>query len=229
MHNEFERKDWATLKSKGLCMLTILAEIESLTLFIYCGIFWWHPFLLHHRQTKRSQHHECQLSMNINFFGFAMLRDHSMLGKLNGHVSAILFGVLWNTLKHVSWLLKWWGIWHRGLILLLYCLLTKPCHHILNINSVFLLSFLHIARIAYFNDVCVFIFITHWYAPVSFKGMHAGLPSYVPVNLKDIASAGFQEGEEVSLETLKEKGLINPSGRERRLPLKVYDSSICDW
>ncbi|KAJ6689657.1 hypothetical protein OIU85_006013 [Salix viminalis] len=56
-------------------------------------------------------------------------------------------------------------------------------------------------------------------------GMHAGLPSYVPVNLKDIASAGFQEGEEVSLETLKEKGLINPSGRERRLPLKVIPVS----
>ncbi|KAJ8774644.1 hypothetical protein K2173_017090 [Erythroxylum novogranatense] len=52
-------------------------------------------------------------------------------------------------------------------------------------------------------------------------GMHAGLPKYVPVNLKDIAAAGFQEGEEVSLETLKVKGLINPSGRERRLPLKV--------
>uniref|UniRef100_A0A2P2PI65 Uncharacterized protein MANES_14G102900 n=1 Tax=Rhizophora mucronata TaxID=61149 RepID=A0A2P2PI65_RHIMU len=52
-------------------------------------------------------------------------------------------------------------------------------------------------------------------------GMSAGLPKYVPVNLKDIAEAGFQEGEEVSLETLKEKRLINPSGRERRLPLKV--------
>ncbi|XP_021633857.1 50S ribosomal protein L15, chloroplastic isoform X2 [Manihot esculenta] len=51
-------------------------------------------------------------------------------------------------------------------------------------------------------------------------GMHAGLPKYVPVNLKDIEAAGFQEGEEVSLETLKEKGLINPSGRERKLPLK---------
>jgi hypothetical protein len=51
--------------------------------------------------------------------------------------------------------------------------------------------------------------------------MHAGLPKYVPVNLKDIETAGFQEGEEVSLETLKKKGLINPSGRERRLPLKV--------
>ncbi|KDP29412.1 hypothetical protein JCGZ_18333 [Jatropha curcas] len=52
-------------------------------------------------------------------------------------------------------------------------------------------------------------------------GMHAGLPKYVPVNLKDIEAAGFQEGEEVSLETLKERGLINPSGRERRLPLKI--------
>ncbi|KAF3646574.1 50S ribosomal protein L15 [Capsicum annuum] len=52
-------------------------------------------------------------------------------------------------------------------------------------------------------------------------GMHAGLPKYLPVNLKDIAEGGFQEGEEVSLESLKQKGLINPSGRERRLPLKV--------
>lgn len=52
-------------------------------------------------------------------------------------------------------------------------------------------------------------------------GMHAGLPKFVPVNLKDIAAAGFQEGEEVSLESLKKKGLINPSGRERTLPLKI--------
>lgn len=53
-------------------------------------------------------------------------------------------------------------------------------------------------------------------------GMHAGLPKYVPVNLKDIEAAGFEEGDEVSLETLKKKGLINPSGRERKLPLKVF-------
>lgn len=53
--------------------------------------------------------------------------------------------------------------------------------------------------------------------------MSAGLSKYVPVNLKDIETAGFQEGEEVSLESLKEKGLINPSGRERRLPLKVQN------
>ncbi|XP_047342680.1 50S ribosomal protein L15, chloroplastic [Impatiens glandulifera] len=52
-------------------------------------------------------------------------------------------------------------------------------------------------------------------------GMHAGLPKYIPVNLKDIADAGFEEGEEVSLETLKDKGLINPSGRDRKLPLKI--------
>ncbi|PIN22065.1 Mitochondrial/chloroplast ribosomal protein L15/L10 [Handroanthus impetiginosus] len=52
-------------------------------------------------------------------------------------------------------------------------------------------------------------------------GMHAGLPKYVPVNLKDIEEAGFQEGEEVSLESLKKKGVINPSGRERKLPLKI--------
>lgn len=55
--------------------------------------------------------------------------------------------------------------------------------------------------------------------------MHAGLPKYVPVNLRDIEAAGFQEGEEVSLETLKKKGLINPSGRERKLPLKVQNDT----
>ncbi|KAH9326073.1 hypothetical protein KI387_006251 [Taxus chinensis] len=52
-------------------------------------------------------------------------------------------------------------------------------------------------------------------------GMGAGLPKYVPVNLSDIEAAGFKEGEEVSLESLKSKGLINPSGRERKLPLKI--------
>lgn len=52
-------------------------------------------------------------------------------------------------------------------------------------------------------------------------GMHAGLPKYVHINLVDIEDAGFQEGEEVSLETLTEKRVINPSGRERKLLLKV--------
>lgn len=53
--------------------------------------------------------------------------------------------------------------------------------------------------------------------------MHAGLPKFVPVNLKDIEAAGFKEGDEVSLESLKKKGVINPSGRERSLPLKVSE------
>ncbi|KAL7171202.1 hypothetical protein ACSBR2_035947 [Camellia fascicularis] len=57
-------------------------------------------------------------------------------------------------------------------------------------------------------------------------GMHAGLPKFVPVNLKDIEASGFQEGEEVSLESLKKKGLINPSGRERRLPLKILGDGV---
>ncbi|CAH8360900.1 unnamed protein product [Eruca vesicaria subsp. sativa] len=52
-------------------------------------------------------------------------------------------------------------------------------------------------------------------------GMRLGLPKYVPVNLKDIETAGFEDGDEVSLETLKQKGLINPSGRERKLSLKI--------
>ncbi|XP_058768934.1 large ribosomal subunit protein uL15c [Vicia villosa] len=52
-------------------------------------------------------------------------------------------------------------------------------------------------------------------------GMRAGLPKYVNVNLTDIENAGFQDGDEVSLETLKEKRVINPSGRERKLPLKI--------
>ena len=56
--------------------------------------------------------------------------------------------------------------------------------------------------------------------------MRSGLPKYVPVNLKDIETAGFEDGDEVSLETLKQKGLINPSGREKKLPLKVCVSKL---
>ncbi|WVZ56035.1 hypothetical protein U9M48_006621 [Paspalum notatum var. saurae] len=52
-------------------------------------------------------------------------------------------------------------------------------------------------------------------------GMHIGLPKYVPFNLKDIVRGGFKDGDEISLETLKSRGLINPSGRERKLPLKI--------
>ncbi|KAI3956814.1 hypothetical protein MKW92_033521 [Papaver armeniacum] len=56
----------------------------------------------------------------------------------------------------------------------------------------------------------------------------SGSTKYLPVNLKDIATAGFKDGEEVSLESLKSKGLINPSGRERRLPLKILGTGDLD-
>ncbi|KAJ0094693.1 hypothetical protein Patl1_14968 [Pistacia atlantica] len=39
--------------------------------------------------------------------------------------------------------------------------------------------------------------------------------------LTSFSSCFYKEGDEVSLESLKKKGLINPSGRERRLPLKI--------
>lgn len=52
-------------------------------------------------------------------------------------------------------------------------------------------------------------------------GMGAGLPKFVTVNIADIAAADYSEGEEVSLETLIEKRIINPSGRDARLRLKV--------
>jgi large subunit ribosomal protein L15 len=49
--------------------------------------------------------------------------------------------------------------------------------------------------------------------------MGAGLPDYVVVNLGDLAS--FAAGETVSLDTLSQRGQLNLSGRESRLPLKV--------
>lgn len=51
-------------------------------------------------------------------------------------------------------------------------------------------------------------------------GMGAGLPKYITVNLDDLTKH-FTAGEEVSLEALKTKGLLNTSGREDKLPLKV--------
>ena len=50
--------------------------------------------------------------------------------------------------------------------------------------------------------------------------MSAGIPKFVTVNLRQL-SAKFEEGEEVSLETLQQKKLLNLSGREASLPLKV--------
>ena len=50
-------------------------------------------------------------------------------------------------------------------------------------------------------------------------GMGAGLPDFVVVNLSQLSR--FAEGEEVTLQTLEEKRVLNISGRESRLPLKV--------
>jgi large subunit ribosomal protein L15 len=50
-------------------------------------------------------------------------------------------------------------------------------------------------------------------------GMSAGLPDYVTINLSDLKK--FVEGEEVSLESLQEKRILNLSGRSTKLPLKV--------
>ena len=50
--------------------------------------------------------------------------------------------------------------------------------------------------------------------------MSAGVPKYVTINLGQLAER-FSEGEEVSLATLKEKRVLNLSGKEAKLPLKA--------
>jgi len=50
--------------------------------------------------------------------------------------------------------------------------------------------------------------------------MGAGLPDYVIVNLESLAEK-YSAGETVTLDSLKEKNLVNASGRERNLGLKV--------
>ena len=55
-------------------------------------------------------------------------------------------------------------------------------------------------------------------------GMSAGIPKFVTVNLQQL-NTKYQDGETVDLNTLQEKRLLNLSGREAKLPLKV--SSAC--
>ena len=50
--------------------------------------------------------------------------------------------------------------------------------------------------------------------------MSAGVPKYITVNLSTL-SEKFTDGEEVSLETLTQKRMLNLSGKEAKLPLKV--------
>lgn len=50
--------------------------------------------------------------------------------------------------------------------------------------------------------------------------MPAGRKKFVTVNVSTLERR-FSEGDVVDLETLKEKRIINASGKERKLPLKV--------
>jgi hypothetical protein len=77
--------------------------------------------------------------------------------------------------------------------------------------------------------MCVFIFINMLECFCFFQRYACGVAKICPRELKRHNSSRIPRGDEVLLETLKEKGLINPSGRERTLPLKVCDSSIYDW
>ena len=60
--------------------------------------------------------------------------------------------------------------------------------------------------------------------------MSAGLPKYNIINLNDLAKK-FSEGEEVSIETLQHKRMLNLSGKEAKLPLKVsnYTALPSQW
>ncbi|KAF8060545.1 RPL15 [Scenedesmus sp. PABB004] len=51
-------------------------------------------------------------------------------------------------------------------------------------------------------------------------GMSAGLPKFVVVNLSDLEGA-FEAGETVNIASIKAKNILNISGRDTKLPLKV--------
>jgi len=51
-------------------------------------------------------------------------------------------------------------------------------------------------------------------------GMSAGLPKYVTVNLSDLEK-NFEAGATVDLQSVQDKKLLNISGRDTKLPLKV--------
>jgi large subunit ribosomal protein L15 len=58
--------------------------------------------------------------------------------------------------------------------------------------------------------------------------MSAGVKKFVTVNLQQL-NQEFEEGEEVSLESLQAKKLLNLSGRESTLPLKVGSMLVHFW
>lgn len=55
----------------------------------------------------------------------------------------------------------------------------------------------------------------------SLSGNIQGRKGFVTINLEDLDSSKFSEGEEVSLQTLQEKRVLNISGTDKKLPLKV--------
>eukprot|EP00775_Hariotina_reticulata_P008075 gene8075-8270_t len=59
-------------------------------------------------------------------------------------------------------------------------------------------------------------------------GMSAGLPKYVVVNLDQLEKS-FETGATVNLASLKEKNLLNISGRDSSLPLKVQLGVLWGW
>ena len=54
--------------------------------------------------------------------------------------------------------------------------------------------------------------------------MGAGLPKFATINL-GVLGMHYHAGEEVTLESLRQKRLLNVSGREAKLPLKVSSAS----
>lgn len=54
--------------------------------------------------------------------------------------------------------------------------------------------------------------------------MSAGVPKHVTVNLSQLAA--FKESEEVSIESLQEKRILNVSGKAAKLPLKVNCTKV---
>ena len=60
-------------------------------------------------------------------------------------------------------------------------------------------------------------------APLPFPaGNPAGKKGFVTVNLADLQDpAKFAEGEEVTLQSLQEKRVLNVTGKDKKLPLKV--------
>lgn len=72
---------------------------------------------------------------------------------------------------------------------------------------------------AHHSNVAIIVLPKGWYRHPKHAGMSAGVPKHVVVNLRQLAA--FKESEEISLDLLKQKNILNVSGKEAKLPLKV--------